>query len=121
MLTVNEKKRTVGKSVRGRAQASGADRLSDEQLLGMFRDSGDERLFARLVKRYERELFGYLRRFLGNAAMAEDAFQATFLQIFVKCGQFDVKRRFRPWLYTVATNQAIDLQRRNRRQIIDLL
>jgi RNA polymerase sigma-70 factor (ECF subfamily) len=47
--------------------------------------------------------------------MAEDAFQATFLQVHLKCDQFESGRRFRPWLYTIATNQAIDAQRRNRR------
>jgi RNA polymerase sigma-70 factor (ECF subfamily) len=47
--------------------------------------------------------------------MAEDAFQATFLQIHLKCDQFEEGRTFRPWMYTIATNQAIDAQRRNRR------
>ena len=47
--------------------------------------------------------------------MAEDAFQATFLQVHLKCRQFEEGRKFRPWLYTVATNQAIDAQRRNKR------
>jgi RNA polymerase sigma-70 factor (ECF subfamily) len=47
--------------------------------------------------------------------MAEDAFQATFLQVHLKCEQFEEGRRFRPWLYTIATNQAIDAQRRNKR------
>ena len=47
--------------------------------------------------------------------MAEDAFQATFLQLHLKCHQFEPGRRLRPWLYTIATNQATDLLRRNRR------
>jgi RNA polymerase sigma-70 factor (ECF subfamily) len=68
-----------------------------------------------LVKRYERELYNYLRRFLGNSVMAEDAFQATFLQVHLKCEMFDSDRKVRPWLYTIATNQAIDIQRRNKR------
>ena len=89
------------------------DQPTDVELLLAFRASGDEKLFARLVKRYERELYNYLRRFLGDAAIAEDAFQQTFLHVYMKCEQFDAKRRFRPWLYTVATNSAIDLQRRN--------
>ena len=50
-----------------------------------------------------------------SAEMAEDAFQATFLQVHLKCDQFEEGRRFRPWLYTIATNQAIDAQRRNKR------
>ena len=33
----------------------------------------------------------------------------------MKCKQFQVGRKLRPWLYAIATNQAIDAQRRNRR------
>lgn len=89
--------------------------LSDEQLLLQYRQGGSRELFATLVQRYERDLFNYLRRYLGDAGMAEDAFQATFLQVHLKCDQFEKGRRFRPWLYTIATNQAIDAQRRNKR------
>src|SRR4030067_475812 len=88
---------------------------SDELLLVQDRQTGDRELFAELVHRYERELFNYLRRYLGDTGMAEDAFQATFLQVHLKCEQFEAGRRFRPWLYTIATNQAIDAQRRNKR------
>ncbi len=91
------------------------DEWTDEDLLLEYRSEGDRRAFDELVHRYERELFGYLRHYLGDAEMAEDVFQQTFLQVHLKCGQFDPGRRVRPWLYTVATNQAIDLQRRNRR------
>lgn len=94
-----------------------ADRteMSDEQLLRSYRDQADRLAFAELVRRYERELYSYLRRYLGDAGMAEDAFQSTFLQVHLKCDQFEEGRKFRPWLYTVATNQAIDAQRRNKR------
>lgn len=88
---------------------------TDETLLLRYRDTGSRELFAQLVGRYERELFSYLRRYLGDAQLAEDAFQATFLQVHLKCSHFEADRRFRPWLYTIATNQAIDAQRRNRR------
>ena len=72
-------------------------------------------MFEELVHRYEKELYGYLRHYLGDAEMAADVFQQTFLQIHLKCGQFEPGRKVRPWLYTIATNQAIDYQRRNRR------
>ncbi len=87
----------------------------DTQLLEEYRQTDDQRLFAVLVKRYESELYNYLRRFLGDASLAEDVFQATFLQVHVKRDQYESGRKFRPWLYTIATNQAIDAQRRNRR------
>ncbi len=88
---------------------------SDEQLLLRYRELGSRDEFAQLVQRYERELYNYLRRYLGDAEMAHDVFQATFLQVHLKCDQFEEGRRFRPWLYTIATHQAIDAQRRNRR------
>lgn len=47
--------------------------------------------------------------------MAEDVFQAAFLQVHLKCDTFEEGRRFRPWLYTIATNQAIDAQRKTKR------
>ena len=96
--------------------------MTDEELLAAYRQAstggqaGTGRLaFAELVHRYERELYSYLRRYLGDAVLAEDAFQATFLQVHLKCDQFEEGRKVRPWLYTIATNQAIDSQRRNKR------
>lgn len=97
------------------AAIHGFEQMTDEELLLEYRRTGSQRVFAALVGRYERELFNYLRRYLGSAAMAEDAFQGAFLQVHLKCESFEEGRRFRPWLYTVATNQAIDLQRRNKR------
>ncbi len=88
---------------------------TDEQLLLRYRSANDPRAFETLVHRYERELYSYLHRYLGDAALAEDAFQATFLQVHLKREQFEEGRKVRPWLYTIATNQAIDAQRRNKR------
>ncbi|HEV3024457.1 MAG TPA: sigma-70 family RNA polymerase sigma factor [Pirellulales bacterium] len=88
---------------------------SDEELLSVYRRTGNRQAFAELVHRYERELYSYLRRFLNDGVLAEDAFQGTFLQVHLKCDRFEEGRKVRPWLYTVATNQAIDVQRRNKR------
>ena len=60
----------------------------------------DTDAFESLVHRYEQELFSYLRRYCGSAEMAEDVFQATFLQVYLKKENFEDGRRFRPWLYT---------------------
>lgn len=101
-----------------RSQVAGRESWSDrtdEELVEIYRDRGERGAFDELVRRYERELYSYLRRFLGDAAAAEDAFQATFLQVHLKCDKFESDRKVRPWLYTIATNQAIDLQRRGKR------
>ncbi|MDH3716838.1 MAG: RNA polymerase sigma factor [Planctomycetota bacterium] len=88
---------------------------SDEQLLLDYRDTGDAGAFEQLVHRYEGELYAYLHNFLRDPELAEDAFQSTFLQLHLKCEQFQAGRPLRPWLYRMAKNQAIDLVRRARR------
>jgi RNA polymerase sigma-70 factor (ECF subfamily) len=87
---------------------------SDEELLLRF-CRGQPAAFDVLVRRYERELYGYLRRYLGDGTLAEDVFQNTFLQLYVKSGHYQAGRPVRPWLYTIATHQAIDALRRNAR------
>ena len=93
---------------------------SDEDLLAAFRQ-GQREAFGVLVRRYEGELYGYLRRYLGDAELADDVFQNTFLQVFTKIRQYELGRPVRPWLYTIATNQAIDaLRRASRHQALSL-
>jgi RNA polymerase sigma-70 factor (ECF subfamily) len=93
---------------------------SDEELVIQFR-RGQTEAFGALVRRYERELYGYLRRYLGNPSLADDVFQNTFLQVFTKIGQYEPGRPVRPWLYTIATHQAIDaLRRQNRHPSVSL-
>jgi RNA polymerase sigma-70 factor, ECF subfamily len=102
-------------SFRPEDSAEALQAASDEELIARYAMADDRASFAALVHRYERELFSYLRRYLGDAELADDVFQATFLQVHLKCQQFEQGRKFRPWLYTIATNQGIDARRRNRR------
>jgi RNA polymerase sigma-70 factor, ECF subfamily len=88
---------------------------TDEQLLGEYR-AGDRQAFAQLVGRYQRELYHFLVRFLGDRAAAEDVFQEAFLQVHQSADQFDPSRRFRPWLFTIAANKARDLIRSQARR-----
>jgi RNA polymerase sigma-70 factor (ECF subfamily) len=88
---------------------------TDEEIVEAYLESRNEADFAKLVRRYERELYTFLRRFLGDAQQAEDVFQATFLSVHLRIDQFEKGRRFRPWLYAIASNKGIDFMRRNRR------
>ena len=89
--------------------------VTDEQLLIEYRSTGNRELYAQLVYRYERELFNYLRRYLGNAEQAEDVFQTAMLAVHMKADTFQEGRRFRPWVYSIATHAAIDSRRRNKK------
>lgn len=92
-----------------------ADGRSDEELLVLSRE-GDRGAFRLLLERHRDDLLRYLVRFLGSRAAADDVFQETFLQVHLAADTFDRDRRFRPWLYAIASNKARDHHRRTKRR-----
>ena len=98
-----------------------AGQASDEELLLRYREKGDVAAFETLVHRYERELHNYLYRYLGDASLAEEVFQLTFLRVHEKSHLFEADRSFRPWLYSLATHLAVDnLRKAGRRRAVSL-
>ncbi|MBX6315003.1 MAG: sigma-70 family RNA polymerase sigma factor [Isosphaeraceae bacterium] len=92
--------------------ASDLAQLSDEKLMSRYREEGRAADFDELVHRYQRELYRYLVRYLGDPSLADDVFQNTFLQVHLKRGLYEDGRPVRPWLYSIATHQAIDALRK---------
>jgi RNA polymerase sigma-70 factor (ECF subfamily) len=86
--------------------------VSDEELLSRYRDQGQTADFEQLVQRYQRELYRYLVRYTGDSALADDVFQNTFLQVHLKKGLYENGRPVRPWLYSIATHQAVEALRK---------
>jgi RNA polymerase sigma-70 factor (ECF subfamily) len=92
--------------------AEGLARPTDEELLSRYRETADPEDFNELVRRYERELYRYLVRYLGDPSLADDVFQNTFLQVHLKRALYEEGRPVRPWLYSIATHQAVDALRK---------
>jgi RNA polymerase sigma-70 factor (ECF subfamily) len=86
--------------------------LSDETLMSRYRDQGRTEDFDALIQRYQNELYRYLARYLGDRVLSEDVFQNTFLQIHLKRGLYEEGRPVRPWIYSIATHQAVDALRK---------
>ena len=94
--------------------------MSDESLFSQY-CQGAEELLEVLISRYRQELYGFLAKFLGDAALAQDVFQETFLQVHLSKHTFTQGRRFKPWLFTVAANKARDAMRvRTRHRTVSL-
>ena len=62
--------------------------------------------FERFYLAYRDEVLGYLRRLLG--ARAEHAWQETFLRALRAYGRLEHGRHLRAWVFTIATNVALD-------------
>ena len=80
---------------------------------------GDTSGLAGLLGRHQDRLFRYLLRLLGDEAVAEDAFQQTWVRVAEGIGRFDARRPFTPWLFAVARNLALDHLRRRRPESLD--
>ncbi len=78
--------------------------------LPRFQDDGsrDEQIppFERFYLAHRDEVLGYLRRLLGQRA--EDAWQETFLRALRAYDRLEHGRHLRAWVFTIATNVAID-------------
>ena len=96
----------------GSGTAENQVRMTDEELLSRYRDTGRTADFEELVHRYENEIHRYLSRYTGDASLAEDVFQNTFLQVHLKRALYEDGRPVRPWLYSIATHQAVDALRK---------
>ncbi len=86
--------------------------LSDEVLMSRYSAFGGAKDFEMLFQRYQNQLFRYLARYTGDGDLAKDVCQNTFLQLHTKRHLYEEGHRVRPWLYAIATHQAVDALRK---------
>jgi RNA polymerase sigma-70 factor (ECF subfamily) len=88
--------------------------LSDEALYEALL-SGDLRAFDTLYERYERPLFGFIRKHLADVHEAEDVLHETFMAILRDRAGARAARSLRAWIFQVARNLCLNRQRSTRR------
>jgi RNA polymerase sigma-70 factor (ECF subfamily) len=86
------------------AQQSKSIQREQEQALVQCR-KGDREAFARLMRLYQRQIFNYTYRMLGNAEEAEDLTQDIFVAAFRGIRGFRGEAKFSTWLFRIALNQ----------------
>lgn len=78
--------------------------------------NGDQDAFGVLVQRYERRVLKVIRRFVPDLELATDLVQESFVRAWERMDQFDLSRRFGPWLFRLAVNLTYDHLRKQRRR-----
>jgi RNA polymerase sigma-70 factor (ECF subfamily) len=58
--------------------------------------------FEELVRRYEKQIFNFLRQFTRNPHDAEDLTQETFVKAFRSLHRYNPSLAFAPWLFAIA-------------------
>ena len=90
--------------------------LSDEALVEAVARA-DEDALGQLYDRFGKVAYGLAFRILQDAALAEDAVQEAFLQIWRSAGSYEPERaKASTWLLTFVHRRAVDLVRREERR-----
>jgi len=76
--------------------------------------NGSAYAWEKLVKRYESKIYNYGMRLTGNAADAMDLMQEVFLGVYRNLHRFRGDAKFSSWIFRIAHNKAIDMNRRKR-------
>jgi len=74
----------------------------------------DPELLDRLIEQHQHRLYRYLLFLTGNAALAEDLFQETWIRVLERGSQYNGKSKFESWLFAIARNLVIDASRRKK-------
>ena len=78
---------------------------------------GDAEGFRMLVDQNSNNLFRLAFRMTGNEADAEDVVQETFLRAYRHIDRYDPRAMVSTWLYSIASNYAIDLLRKRKHRV----
>lgn len=94
------------------------DRSADSEIAGLLAGCArqDRKAFQRLYDRTAPQLLACLMRILRQRALAEDALQDVYVQVWNRAGQYEPGRGSAwGWLVAIARYRAIDLRRREGR------
>jgi RNA polymerase sigma-70 factor (ECF subfamily) len=72
---------------------------------------GDRSAFGELVVCYYERVIQVVYRLCGDAQIAQDAAQETFIRVWLKLPGFQPRAPFRSWVYRIAVNAALDILR----------
>ena len=75
---------------------------------------GNTDAFQYLIETYQTPIYNLAYRMLGNASEAEEAAQETFLKAYTWLSNYDRKRSFKTWLFSIASHHCIDRLRKRR-------
>ncbi|MGD1072797.1 MAG: sigma-70 family RNA polymerase sigma factor [Bryobacteraceae bacterium] len=76
---------------------------------------GESNAFRALFERYKDKVYTIALRYSGDASVAQDIAQETFLKLFAGIGNFRGDCSFDSWLYRVIVNSCFDQKRKTRR------
>ena len=87
--------------------------LTDEQLVEKYLQ-GEKQALDFLIARYLKPIYGFTYSYTGNSAQAEDIAQEAFVKVWKNLKKFDQRKKFKPWIFEITKNTAIDFSRKKK-------
>lgn len=87
---------------------------ADDNIYGLLKTDLDKG-FRLLVEKYSQKLYWHIRRLVILHEDADDALQNTFINVWKSIGNFRSESSLYTWLYTIATNEALTLINKRKR------
>lgn len=91
-------------------------REPEPDIIGRAR-AGDPRAFEALVRAYQADVWRFAYHLTGRRAAADDVTQEAFMRAFRAMTQYHGEAKFTNWLLRITRNSAIDLYRKDRREV----
>ncbi|MBA3417499.1 MAG: RNA polymerase sigma factor [Geodermatophilaceae bacterium] len=89
----------------------------DQEVVRRFA-AGDDAAFSEIYRAYSGPMFSIALRTLGRHDTAADAVQQAFVLAWKASASFAPEADVAPWLFTITRRTAIDLWRRERRDVL---
>ena len=88
----------------------------DQEILDLFKNpAGREAAFRKLAHRYQKGIYGIIRKLVINHDDADDLVQEAFVKIWKGLDNFDGQSGLFTWIYRIATNEALQFLRKKKR------
>lgn len=88
---------------------------SDKNILETYSNDKKEGFKLLLIK-YRERLYFHIRKILIIHADTDDALQNTFLKVWENLDKFEAKSSLFTWLYRIATNEALSMLKKRKRE-----
>lgn len=88
---------------------------ADEDLLVSQAKAGSQTAFEALVQRYERQIYAFTYRMMGNPDDAFDLTQECFIRAYKNLDRTNAELNVSAWLHRIASNACLDQLRRRKR------
>ncbi len=94
--------------------------MTDTQIINLILN-GDRSRFNSLIWRWEKPIYNFIFRYLGDKELARDVTQRTFIRVYKNLTRLRDPAKFSSWIYQIASNLCKDeIKKMSHRDVISL-